>query len=91
MIQAPHVGSTSGLTIDSNVISGNDGYGIRLARVTLMYYQWLAVQITNNLIGTDATGSFAIPNGRDGIWLKFAQATLLAAILFPAMHVTVSV
>ena len=37
----------------------------------------MGAQITNNFIGTDATGSYAIPNGLDGIWLKFAQATFV--------------
>ncbi len=50
------------MTVDFNVISGNDGSGIGLDSSAY-------VTITNNLIGLNAIGTTAWPNGGDGIKL----------------------
>ena len=47
--------------VDSNVLSGNAGFGIRAEGFSN------DVIISNNLVGLDATSSFAVPNGLDGI------------------------
>ena len=71
------IGAPCGNTIDSNIISGQDGYGIQIGENIDNIPAIVGAQITNNFIGTDATGSYAIPNGLDGICLKFAQATFV--------------
>ena len=50
-----------------NVISGNAGDGLYLQDAD-------ANLIAGNLIGTDATGSYAVPNGSDGIQLAQGSA-----------------
>lgn len=61
---------TTGNTIGpSNVISGNAYAGILLSGITAT-----ANKITGNLIGTDATGKAALPNGYGGFYLTNASA-----------------
>jgi parallel beta-helix repeat protein len=67
-------GIPCGITIDSNVISGG-GYGITVGENSSSIFALVGTVITNNLIGTDATGAVALPNMLDGIWIKFGQLT----------------
>ena len=72
--------STSGNTIGGltdtpgagagNVISGNTGLGVYLAPLTA------DTLIEGNLIGTNASGTAALGNGRDGIFVNSAGATI---------------
>lgn len=62
-VEAAVVGGTKP---GSNLISGNRGYGVRLNGGT-------GVEVSCNLIGTDAAGAGALPNGRDGILLDGAN------------------
>ena len=57
-------GSATGV---GNVISGNDGYGI---------YDDGANLIAGNLIGTDASGTFAVPNDYPGIYVQASGSTI---------------
>ena len=50
-----------------NVISGNDGYGI---------YDDGANLIAGNLIGTDVSGTFAVPNDYPGIYIWTSGSTI---------------
>jgi hypothetical protein len=61
------VGTTLGGSApgDRNVMSGND-YGVR-------FFFCSDVTIINNRIGTDATGSFGIPNHDDGLDIGFCR------------------
>jgi len=54
-------------TIDLNVISGNSNSGIYMTSSVVAQTQ--GNTISGNLIGTDATGAFAVPNGVAGIYL----------------------
>ena len=54
------IGGTS--AADRNVISGNAGSGVNLSDSGTKYNV-----VENDFIGTDATGSFAVPNGSDGV------------------------
>jgi CSLREA domain-containing protein len=51
----------------SNVISGNGRHGIRILKTRE------DTSIVHNVIGTDPTGSIAIPNGGDGILIEQAN------------------
>ncbi|MBV6646244.1 MAG: hypothetical protein KI790_12385, partial [Cyclobacteriaceae bacterium] len=55
--------NSSGITLEDNVISGNNNEGIRIS-------QGGSHIIRRNLIGTDITGQFAIPNGQSGITIR---------------------
>lgn len=69
-------GVPNNTTITSNVISGNT-YGIHIGENNFQALPATATTITGNFIGTDHTGSFAVPNKLDGIWVKFGQATFI--------------
>ncbi len=64
------------ITIDSNTISGNT-YGITVGGNNFNTLPVFAAAITANFIGTDPTGTFAIPNELDGIWVQFGQGTCI--------------
>lgn len=54
----------------SNVIAGNGRHGISIE-------SGLSNQIQGNLIGTDATGSVAVPNGQHGVVVSFGSDSTL--------------
>jgi parallel beta-helix repeat protein len=58
------IGSTTGVVIQENLISGNEVYGIRISGGSAT-----GNVIRNNRIGTDSTGTVALPNGYAGICL----------------------
>ena len=62
VVQGPNnmIGGT--VTGAGNVISGNQGHGVDLLTTAAM-----GNTVAGNFIGTDATGSFAIGNGYDGV------------------------
>ena len=68
-----------GTTIQSNVISGNRQAGIETARNSASISDNV---ITGNLIGTDATGQKAIPNGVAGVLIRNATNTAIMNNLF---------
>jgi hypothetical protein len=53
---------------ERNIIAGNDGTGIIVGD---------GAKILNNLIGVDAAGTAALPNGRDGIKIEEASGALV--------------
>ena len=55
-----YVGGTD--TPGDNIISGNGGYGISVG-------QAFETRIKGNYVGTDATGTNALPNAGHGVWL----------------------
>jgi len=59
------VGETMG-----NIISASGQYGIRIQNAN-----WTVIQ--GNLIGTDITGTNALGNGKDGVYLEQAVGTLV--------------
>lgn len=60
-----HVLGSSGTVIKANVVSGNATHGVQLSGNTSS-----GVTLQNNLIGTDAQGAAAVPNGGSGIFLS---------------------
>lgn len=71
VFDSPVYGPTN-IKIDGNLISGNV-YGIHVGENSFSFLPYINVQITNNKIGTDVNQTYAIPNERDGIWVKFAM------------------
>lgn len=69
-------GIPNGITIDNNVISGNT-YGLMVGENSFSFPPVTGTIITNNTIGLDVTGAFAIPNQLDGIWVKYGQGTYM--------------
>jgi len=49
-----------------NIISGNDSYGIVISGTTVSTSN---NKVIGNYIGTDVSGTYAIGNGSDGIWV----------------------
>lgn len=66
------------ILISSNLISANT-YGIRIGQNSASYFPIIGAQIILNKIGTNVTGSVALANSLDGIWLQFAQNTYIFA------------
>ena len=66
------VGGTT--TADRNIISGNEGNGIRLVGDLTMTTTDIVVQ--GNFIGTDVTGTNAIPNAENGIYVSHNEAII---------------
>jgi hypothetical protein len=61
---------TVGGTNAGNVIGNNTGYGISLLGCST---NW----ILGNWVGTDPTGTFAMGNGKDGLYLQGSSATMI--------------
>ena len=59
--------STSAVTVDGNVASGNFNYGIAITRATMPDPLPSGHIIQRNMIGTDATGTLSRGNGGGGI------------------------
>ena len=70
----PFFNIPSNLIISENVMSGNT-YGAVIGLGGLV--SLTGAQLLNNIIGLDATGSIAIPNTQDGIWLQLAVNTVV--------------
>ncbi|HTO48732.1 MAG TPA: DUF4347 domain-containing protein, partial [Burkholderiales bacterium] len=70
-IQVASAGNTIGglTTADRNVVSGNDSDGIMLGAG--------GNTVMGNYVGTDATGTFAIANSEDGIWVNAASGNTI--------------
>ena len=58
-----------------NVISGNTAWGIRLVTSAASNNT-----VRRNFIGTDATGTVAVPNGTEGILLDFATGNAIGGM-----------
>ncbi len=65
-------GAAYGNMVDSNVVSGNSGYGITIVATFTKYNI-----ITRNLIGTDITGQHPLGNGLDGILIAMGPSSNL--------------
>ncbi len=63
-------GAVQNVTIEANVISWNSSYGIKIQNDTVAIPVLGNHQILYNLIGTNAEGTAAIPNGNHGIWIQ---------------------
>ena len=59
--------------LDVNVISGNAGNGIVLNGSSLDSTMCSYVLVEGNLVGTDAAGTFAIPNQEDGLKILWSS------------------
>ena len=62
-------GTAGGIRIDRNVISGNSPYGIEAIDTQG------SLEFVGNLIGTDVTGTVAIPNDNFGLYWSIADCT----------------
>src|SRR5262249_31315421 len=60
-------GTTTGLSITGNTISGNAGEGIAINSIQP------GNTITGNIIGLTTDGLFALGNGDDGIYLQYSS------------------
>ena len=69
-------GIPNNIAITSNTISGNS-YGILIGENNFNALPVTGSTITSNFIGTDHTGSFAVPNKLDGIWVRLGQGTFI--------------
>jgi probable HAF family extracellular repeat protein len=65
-----------------NVISGNGNSGIRVSSVASM-----GNRIRNNYVGTDASGSSAVPNDITGIYLYQSSQDTIGGLGFSGMNV----
>ncbi|MCV0404200.1 MAG: CSLREA domain-containing protein [Chloroflexi bacterium] len=57
---------------DGNVVSGNIDDGIQISGITEVEDYAVFNEVIGNLIGTDASGSAALPNGGDGVEIGYA-------------------
>ena len=55
---------------EGNVISGNEGYGVRISSAT-------GNQVQGNLIGTDVTGTAALGNSESGVLVENASGSTI--------------
>jgi hypothetical protein len=72
---ASDIGGTTGTLLTActgpcNLISGNQGHGVQILGVTASNNF-----VSGNFIGTNAAGSFAVPNGQSGIALADGAGT----------------
>ena len=63
-----------------NLISGNANTGLTIGATS-------DNQVLGNLIGTDVTGTFAIPNGQRGIFVKFSDRNKIGGTTAAARNV----
>ena len=71
IIKLATVGAAGSGVLARNVISGNSAAGVSVTNA-----QFGDALISGSYIGTDATGSYAIPNGGDGVDLSGGSAQL---------------
>ncbi len=61
-----YVVQSTGTVVTGNLVSGNTDYGVVLADCT-------NAEVSSNRIGTDATGTAALPNGADGVLIYISN------------------
>src|SRR5205823_4219236 len=67
--------SATNTLIQQNVISGNGGIGLAVSNGATL------VQAVGNMIGTDPTGTLAVPNGNQGVSLNARDNTLTGNVI----------
>jgi hypothetical protein len=73
LLRSGSVGNTIGV-VAGNVISGNERDGVYIKSKSL------ANTLAGNFIGTNATGSAALGNGKDGIKIKKSDGNLVGSV-----------
>ena len=78
------IGGTA--TADRNLISGNNGLGIYLSRVTSGTDGGARTLIQGNFVGTDKSGTTAVPNHNHGILISIGADTTVGGTALAARN-----